>query len=76
MELNETTIQRSPNQETPQRGPETTIEQLQREHTELKQRLQQLERHLSLTAEEQVERARLKKLKLATKDLIAALSAH
>jgi uncharacterized protein YdcH (DUF465 family) len=76
MELNENTIQKSPSPETSQREPETIVEQLQREHNELKERLHELERHVSLTAEEQVERARLKKLKLATKDRIAALTAH
>jgi hypothetical protein len=48
-------------------------EQLEAEHHALEARLHELDRHLSLTAEEQAERARLKKLKLAMKDRIAKL---
>jgi len=47
---------------------------LEAEHLALETRLAELERHLSLTSEEQIERARLKKLKLAMKDRIARLS--
>ena len=46
---------------------------LEAEHLALETRLAELDRHLSLTAEEQVERAQLKKLKLAMKDRIARL---
>ena len=51
------------------------LEQLKSEHARLKARLTELEGHVSLTADEQVERVRLKKLKLATKDRIAAVTA-
>jgi uncharacterized protein len=46
---------------------------LEAEHLALEARLAELDRHISLTPEEQLERARLKKLKLATKDRIARL---
>lgn len=52
---------------------ETSREALEAEHKALEMRLTELERHLSLSTEEQAERARLKKLKLATKDRIAKL---
>jgi len=48
-------------------------EQLLNEHHELEQRLAELDRHLSLSSQEQAERSRLKKLKLAMKDRIAKL---
>ncbi|MBI5478776.1 MAG: YdcH family protein [Deltaproteobacteria bacterium] len=51
------------------------LEELRDEHARLKARLTELENHVSLTAEEQVERVRLKKLKLHTKDRIAAVTA-
>jgi uncharacterized protein YdcH (DUF465 family) len=44
-------------------------------HGELERRLAQLERHLSLTPDEQVERSRLKKEKLRTKDELQRLGA-
>jgi uncharacterized protein YdcH (DUF465 family) len=53
------------------RRPSETLEQLQQEHHALEMRLAELDRHLTLTSEEQAERARLKKLKLAMKDKIA-----
>jgi len=53
----------------------TLLDELKNEHTRLKARLNELENHVSLTAEEQVERVRLKKLKLHTKDRIAAVTA-
>ena len=49
------------------------VEQLRTEHAQLDARLQELEHHISLTTEEQIEIARLKKMKLATKDRIAIL---
>jgi hypothetical protein len=52
------------------------LEELRNEHARLKAQLSELESHVSLTTEEQVERVRLKKLKLATKDRIAAVTAE
>ena len=49
------------------RDVETTLEQLRAEHHELEMRLAELDRHISLTPAEQVERTQLKKLKLAKK---------
>lgn len=49
------------------------VEELRAQHRAIELRLAELERHLSLTTEEQHERARLKKLKLATKDEITRL---
>jgi len=46
---------------------------LEAEHLALETRLAELDRHLSLTAEEQLEWSRLKKLKLAMKDRLARL---
>jgi uncharacterized protein YdcH (DUF465 family) len=51
------------------------VVQLRERHGEIERRLAELERHLSLTSDEQIERARLKKEKLRTKDRIALLSA-
>ena len=48
---------------------------LKERHGELERRLAQLERHLSLTPDEQVERSRLKKEKLRTKDELQRLGA-
>ena len=53
---------------------EETLEQLRAEHHELEMRLAELDRHISLTPAEQVERTQLKKLKLAKKDAMARLS--
>jgi uncharacterized protein YdcH (DUF465 family) len=52
------------------------LEELKSEHARLKARLSELENHVALTADEQVERVRLKKLKLHTKDRIAAVTAE
>ena len=49
--------------------------QLRERHGELERRLAELERHLSLTPDEQVERSRLKKEKLRTKDELTRLGA-
>ena len=48
---------------------------LQERHTELERRLAELERHLSLTPDEQIERSQLKKEKLRTKDELTRLGA-
>jgi hypothetical protein len=47
---------------------------LRERHGEIERRLAELDRHLSLTPDEQIERSRLKKEKLVTKDRLAALS--
>jgi uncharacterized protein YdcH (DUF465 family) len=52
------------------------LEALQAEHAKLESRLKELERHLSLSPDEQLERARLKKAKLQLKDDIARLHAR
>ena len=51
------------------------LDGLRQRHQDLEKRLAMLERHLSLTMEEQTERARLKKEKLQVKDRILVLSA-
>ena len=48
---------------------------LRSEHADLEKRLNELERHLSLSPEEQVERINLKKAKLLIKDKIRSLEA-
>jgi hypothetical protein len=48
---------------------------LRQRHGELERRLAVLERHLSLTPEEQIEQKRLKKEKLLMKDELTRLSA-
>ena len=71
----------SPGHPHPPRGPErhdapsapADLELLREEHRQIELRLVELERHLSLTSEEQRERAELKKLKLLKKDLILSL---
>jgi hypothetical protein len=47
---------------------EARLVTLRAEHAQLEMRLKELERHLSLTPDEQLERARIKKAKLALKD--------
>ena len=49
--------------------------QLKERHGEIEKRLAELDRHLSLTPDEQVERVQLKKEKLRAKDRLAALAA-
>jgi uncharacterized protein YdcH (DUF465 family) len=53
---------------------EQLLEQLRAEHRAIEVRLAELEGHLSLTPAEQIERAQLKKLKLAKKDQMAQLT--
>lgn len=53
---------------------EQQIARLRSRHGEIEQRLHELERHLSLTSDEQLERAQLKKEKLWNKDRIVALT--
>jgi len=50
------------------------LEELRTEHARLENRLAELERHLSLSPEEQRERAEIKKAKLQLKDTILHLS--
>jgi uncharacterized protein YdcH (DUF465 family) len=51
------------------------VDRLKARHDEIEKRLSELERHLSLTPDEQVERSQLKKEKLRAKDRLALLSA-
>jgi hypothetical protein len=55
------------------RGSIEELEALRIQHKDLEAKLATLDRHLSLTAREQAERARLKKEKLAVKDRIQLL---
>ena len=49
------------------------LEELRTEHAKLEMRLAELERHLSLSPEEQRERAEIKKAKLQLKDTMLHL---
>ena len=53
---------------------EQEMVQLKERHGEIERRLLELERHISLTPDEQLERAQLKKEKLRSKDRIVALA--
>jgi uncharacterized protein YdcH (DUF465 family) len=53
----------------------TEAQGLEQRHEELERRLAELDRHLSLTPDEQVERSRLKKQKLLVKDRLHQLRA-
>jgi Protein of unknown function (DUF465) len=55
-------------------GLQQEIARLRLRHGEIEHRLQELGRHLSLTLDEQLERAELKKEKLWSKDRIVALT--
>jgi uncharacterized protein YdcH (DUF465 family) len=57
-------------------SPAVEMVRLKERHGEIEKRLAELDRHLSLTPDEQVERAQLKKEKLRTKDRLVALAAH
>ena len=50
------------------------IVRLKERHGEIERRLSELDRHLSLTPDEQIERARLKKEKLRMKDRMLVLA--
>lgn len=52
---------------------QSKIERLSDEHRTLKARIRELDKHISLTTAERVERAQLKKLKLRTKDQLLRL---
>ena len=56
------------------RDADQVIDALRAEHKALEMRLAELEGHKSLTPSEQIERAQLKKLKLAKKDAIERLA--
>jgi hypothetical protein len=53
---------------------EKELSRLEKRHQKLKDRVAEIEARVSLTAAEQVELAKLKKQKLATKDAIRALA--
>jgi hypothetical protein len=55
-------------------GVSAVVDRLRAEHAQLDARLHELEHHVSLTPEEHLEVARLKKMKLLTKDRIAILN--
>ena len=55
---------------------EVEMVQLRERHGEIERRLAELDRHLSLSPDEQLERARLKKEKLRTKDRLVLLAAE
>jgi hypothetical protein len=57
-------------------GSIAELEALRNQHKDLEAKLAALDRHLSLTVQEQTERARLKKEKLAVKDRIQILLPH
>ena len=57
------------------KDPAQMLADLKEQHSRLEARLTEIESHLALTSEEQVERARIKKLKLATKDQMAVIAA-
>jgi hypothetical protein len=56
-------------------GEVAEVESLRERHAELERRLSSLDKHLSLTPDEQLERARIKKEKLWVKDRMMALGA-
>jgi uncharacterized protein YdcH (DUF465 family) len=56
-------------------GAGVEAQQLKARHDEIEKRLSELERHLSLTPAEQIERSQLKKEKLRAKDRLVQLTA-
>ena len=60
---------------TSDEGVGTETARLKARHDEIEKRLSELERHLSLTPDEQIERSQLKKEKLRVKDRLVQLSA-
>jgi uncharacterized protein YdcH (DUF465 family) len=58
-----------------EQGQWSEAERLKARHDEIEKRLSELERHLSLTPDEQIERSQLKKEKLRAKDRLVQLSA-
>jgi uncharacterized protein YdcH (DUF465 family) len=58
---------------TEQLSRQEQLARLTDQHRALKERLKELDKHLSLTSAEQVERAQLKKMKLRTKERILRL---
>jgi uncharacterized protein YdcH (DUF465 family) len=58
---------------TPSDDLKAHLDRLRTEHAKLEMRLKELERHLSLSPEEQMERVNLKKAKLQLKDDILHL---
>ena len=54
-------------------GTGSEMQRLRARHDEIEKRLSVLERHLSLTPDEQIERSQLKKEKLRAKDRLAQL---
>jgi hypothetical protein len=58
------------------RVPVDEVGELTAQHQDLERRLHALDRHLALSAEEQLERTRLKKEKLRVKDRLALLEAR
>jgi hypothetical protein len=57
-----------------ERDVEQVVEALRAEHKALEERLAELDGHKWLTPSEQIERAELKKLKLAKKDAIERIA--
>jgi uncharacterized protein YdcH (DUF465 family) len=58
----------------PPQETQARLEVLRSTHADLEQRLKELDRHLSLSPQEQTERANIKKAKLQIKDDILRLS--
>ncbi|MBI3072948.1 MAG: YdcH family protein [Deltaproteobacteria bacterium] len=52
---------------------EVNVDQLRAEHSDLERKLEELNAHIYLTPEEQIERKRIQKLKLLKKDQIQML---